>query len=135
MCQVPAKDVEDNSEVSTYIFSAEFFMDVFNISFQGAKVSSLSNVLRKRLSQFMLIDKYELQIYQHYIFSGFPLFNAGIPSFLLLSFFHWQGIRNPLLWIRIKQCGIQKKIIAAVNARFSFLFLSFYYFGRNRKKS
>ena len=56
MCQVSAKDVEDNSEVSTYIFSAEFFMDVFNISFQGAKVSSLSNVLRKSLSQFLLIN-------------------------------------------------------------------------------
>ena len=36
MCQVSAKDVEDNSEVSTYIFFTEFFMDVFNISFQGA---------------------------------------------------------------------------------------------------
>ena len=38
MCQVSAKDVEDNSEVSTYIFFTEFCMDVFNISFQGAEV-------------------------------------------------------------------------------------------------
>jgi len=108
MCQVSTKDVEDNSEVSTFIFFTEFFMDVFNISFQGAKVSYLSSVLRKSFKS-ILIDKYELQIYQHYIFSGFPLFNAGILSFLLLSFFHPQVIRNSLLWIRLNSVESRNK--------------------------
>ena len=67
MCQVSAKDVEDNSEVSTYIFFTEFCMDFFNISFQGAKVWNdisgdiklLSLKLFKRKLKSILIDKYQ----------------------------------------------------------------------------
>ena len=109
MCQVSTKDVEDNSEVSTFIFFTEFFMDVFNISFQqGAKVSSLSSVLRKSFKS-ILIDKYELQIYQHYIFSGFPLFNAGILSFNSFAVFLPPTSNLEFITLNpIKQCGIQK---------------------------
>ena len=67
MCQVSAKDVEDNSEVSTYIFFTEFFMDVFNISFQGAKVwNDISGDIKllslkrfKKKLKSILIDKYQ----------------------------------------------------------------------------
>ena len=67
MCQVSAKDVEDNSEVSTYIFFTEFCMDVFNIRFQGAKVwNDISGDIKllslkrfKKKLKSILIDKYQ----------------------------------------------------------------------------
>ena len=67
MCQVSAKDVEDNSEVSTYIFFTEFRMDVFNISFQGAEVwNDISGDIKllslkrfKKKLKSILIDKYQ----------------------------------------------------------------------------
>ena len=68
---------------------------IFNIRFQGAKVrNDISDDIKllslkrfKKKLKLILIDKYLLQIYQHYISSGFLLFNTGILSFLLLSFF------------------------------------------------
>ena len=127
MCQVSAKDVEDNSEVSTYIFSAEFFMDVFNISFQGAKVSSLSNVLRKRLSQFLLINM-NCRFINTIFFLAFRCLMLAY-----LAFFCCLSSTDKESGIHYFESGLnsvesKKKIIAAVNARFSFLFLSFYYF-------
>ena len=86
----------------------------FNIGFQGAKVwNDISDDIKlpslkrfkKKLKSILMLININCRFINSICFSGFPLFNTGILSFLLLSFFFycvlcsclWCVVPDPLI--------------------------------------